>query len=147
MIIRSTATAICLIASMTAGSAMAQGASQWAKVGELGDRVTYIDLGSVRGSSADNAAVTISVSKANTDIAGEQTRWSFNCRARTYHATGYRDVEADLTMGEFDASTEPPEPIVEGSMVGAIAQSVCDGAESDNVYPSLAEAIAAARAN
>jgi len=145
MIKRSTATVVGLVAIVAAGAAMAQSVDRWAKVGELGDRVTFIDLSSVRGADSDKAAVTISVSSATTDLAGEQTRWSFNCRARTYHATGYRDVEADLSTGEFDAVDEPAEPISTGSMVDAIAQSVCDSAESDEVHDSLAAAVAAAR--
>jgi L-cysteine desulfidase len=134
------------LGALVAAPALAQGTGPWGKVGEQGSSVTYIDMGSISGPETDKTAVTIAISKVSTVYTGEQTRWSFNCSAHTYRGTGYRDVETDLSTGDFSASDEPAERVAAGSMLEAISQAVCDGATSDETHATLAEAVTATRA-
>jgi hypothetical protein len=139
-------TGLAAVIALAAGPALAQGDGPWGKVGEQGSSVTFIDQSSITGPETDKTAVTIAISRTSSVYTGEQTRWSFDCRADTYRGTGYRDVETDLSVGEFNSSNEPAEAIAAGSMLEAISQAVCDGATSDETHATLAEAVAATRA-
>lgn len=120
---------------------------RWGEVGVLGRTMTLIQLGSFDGPDTARTAISMDVSTVvrQGDVAGEQTRWEFDCPARTYRGTGYRTIEADFTTGDFAASNETPQPITRGSMVEAISATACGTSETQNNVNSLQEAVTHAR--
>lgn len=120
---------------------------RWGEVGVLGRTMTLINLGSFDGPDSARTAISMDVStvERDGDVAGEQTRWEFDCRARKYRGTGYRTIEADFTTGDFDPSSETSEAIIRGSMVEAISATACGTSETSNNVNSLREAVAHAR--
>lgn len=140
--------AVGLMFCATAVTAQDAPATQrWGEVGVLGRTMTLIDLGSFDGPETARTAISMDVSTVERpgDVAGEQTRWEFDCRARKYRGTGYRTIEADFTTGDFDPSNETSESIIRGSMVEAISATACGTSETRTNVNSLQEAVAHAR--